>query len=63
MSLEIIVLAAGQGTRMRSALPKVLHTIAGRPMLAHVLDTARSLSPQRIHVVVGHGADQVSEQL
>ncbi|GHD34886.1 bifunctional UDP-N-acetylglucosamine diphosphorylase/glucosamine-1-phosphate N-acetyltransferase GlmU [Parahalioglobus pacificus] len=63
MSLEIIVLAAGQGTRMRSALPKVLHTIAGRPMLAHVLDTARSLSPQRIHVVVGHGADQVREQL
>ena len=57
--LEIIVLAAGQGTRMRSHLPKVLHPMAGRTMLGHVLDTARSLEPRRIHVVVGHGADQV----
>jgi bifunctional UDP-N-acetylglucosamine pyrophosphorylase / glucosamine-1-phosphate N-acetyltransferase len=59
MSLEIIVLAAGQGTRMRSARPKVLQTLAGRPMLAHVLDTARALGPARIHVVIGHGADAV----
>ena len=63
MSLEIVILAAGQGTRMRSALPKVLHPIAGKSMLAHVIDTARALSPQRIHVVIGHGAELVRERL
>ncbi len=63
MSLEIIILAAGQGTRMVSDLPKVLHTMAGRPLLAHVIDTARALSPSAIHVVVGHGAEQVREAL
>lgn len=63
MSLEIVILAAGQGTRMRSALPKVLHPVAGKPMLAHVIDTARGLSPSRIHVVIGHGADLVRERL
>ena len=63
MSLDIVILAAGQGTRMRSALPKVLHPIAGQPMLAHVLQTARSLKPSSIQVVVGHGADLVREQL
>jgi bifunctional UDP-N-acetylglucosamine pyrophosphorylase/glucosamine-1-phosphate N-acetyltransferase len=59
MSLGIVILAAGQGTRMRSALPKVLHPIAGRPMLAHVIATARSLAPERIVVVYGHGGEQV----
>lgn len=59
MSLEIIVLAAGQGTRMRSKLPKVLHDLAGRPLLSHVLRSARSLDPQRIHVVIGHAGEQV----
>ncbi|MFJ3260784.1 bifunctional UDP-N-acetylglucosamine diphosphorylase/glucosamine-1-phosphate N-acetyltransferase GlmU [Pseudomonas sp. NPDC086581] len=63
MSLEIVILAAGQGTRMRSALPKVLHPVAGKPMLAHVIDIARGLSPTRIHVVIGHGADLVRERL
>ncbi len=63
MSLEIVILAAGQGTRMRSALPKVLHPIAGKSMLAHVIDTARALSPRRIHVVIGHGAELVRERL
>ncbi|MEE4107717.1 MAG: bifunctional UDP-N-acetylglucosamine diphosphorylase/glucosamine-1-phosphate N-acetyltransferase GlmU, partial [Halieaceae bacterium] len=63
MKLEVIVLAAGQGTRMRSRLPKVLHPLAQRPLLSHVLETARSLSPSRIHVVIGHGADQVRETL
>ena len=53
MALEVVVLAAGAGTRMRSRLPKVLHHLAGRPLLAHVLDAAAALEPRRIHVVVG----------
>lgn len=63
MSLEIVILAAGQGTRMRSALPKVLHPIAGNSMLGHVIHSARQLDPQRIHVVIGHGADAVRDRL
>ena len=63
MSLDIVILAAGQGTRMRSALPKVLHPVAGKPMLGHVIDTARQLSPRKIHVVIGHGAELVRERL
>jgi bifunctional UDP-N-acetylglucosamine pyrophosphorylase/glucosamine-1-phosphate N-acetyltransferase len=59
MALEIIVLAAGLGKRMRSGLPKVLHPLAGRPLLAHVLDTARELAPRKIVVVHGHGAEKV----
>jgi len=61
MKLEVVVLAAGKGTRMRSALPKVLHLVAGKPMLSHVLESAQKLSPDHIHVVCGHGADQVRE--
>ncbi len=61
--LEIVVLAAGRGTRMRSRLPKVLHTLAGQPLLAHVLNTARQLEPVRLHVVVGHGAELVEQQV
>lgn len=57
--LHVIVLAAGEGKRMRSALPKVLQKIAGKPMLGHVLDAARALRPQGLHVVYGHGGDQV----
>ncbi len=57
--LEIIILAAGQGKRMRSPRPKVLHTVGGRPMLAHVLATARTLAPRAVHIVYGHGGDQV----
>jgi len=57
--LNIVILAAGLGKRMQSDLPKVLHTLAGKPMLSHVLDNARQLGPDRIVVVVGHGADQV----
>ncbi|HEY0288116.1 MAG TPA: NTP transferase domain-containing protein, partial [Pseudomonas sp.] len=63
MSLDIVILAAGQGTRMRSALPKVLHPVAGDSMLGHVIHSARQLSPQGIHVVIGHGADIVRERL
>ncbi|MFO7551246.1 MAG: bifunctional UDP-N-acetylglucosamine diphosphorylase/glucosamine-1-phosphate N-acetyltransferase GlmU [Haliea sp.] len=59
MSLEVVILAAGQGSRMRSSLPKVLHQLAGKPLLQHVIDSAQELSPAAIHVVVGHGADQV----
>lgn len=58
----VVVLAAGQGTRMRSALPKVLHEAAGRPLLAHVLRAARALAPAEVLVVVGHGADAVRER-
>ncbi|MGH8788001.1 MAG: bifunctional UDP-N-acetylglucosamine diphosphorylase/glucosamine-1-phosphate N-acetyltransferase GlmU [Cupriavidus necator] len=59
--MNIVILAAGMGKRMYSDLPKVLHPVAGRPMLAHVLDTARALSPSRLVVVVGHGAEHVRE--
>src|SRR5262245_44538391 len=59
MPLDVVVLAAGQGKRMHSSLPKVLHPLAGRPLLAHVLDAARSLKPRRIVVVHGHGGDEV----
>lgn len=59
MRLEVIILAAGQGTRMKSKLPKVLHKVAGQPLLEHVVQAAQALMPAAIHVVVGHGADQV----
>ncbi len=59
MPLDVIVLAAGRGKRMRSDLSKVLHPLAGRPLLAHVIDVARTLAPRKIFVVHGHGADKV----
>jgi bifunctional UDP-N-acetylglucosamine pyrophosphorylase/glucosamine-1-phosphate N-acetyltransferase len=59
MPLDVIVLAAGQGKRMRSALPKVLHPLGGKPLLAHVLDTARELGARKTIVVHGHGAEAV----
>lgn len=59
--MNIVILAAGTGKRMRSALPKVLHPLAGRPLLSHVIDTARALDPVRIVVVVGHGAQAVQQ--
>ena len=61
MGLTVIVLAAGQGTRMRSDLPKVLQPLAGRPLLAHVLDKARLLSPDDIRVVYGYGGERVKK--
>lgn len=57
--LHVVVLAAGEGKRMKSNLPKVLQKIAGMPMLGHVIATARTLAPAGIHVVYGHGGDQV----
>ncbi len=63
MSLEIIILAAGKGKRMHSSLPKVLHKVANRPMLEHVITTASSLSPKAIHIVVGHMAQKVEQMI
>jgi len=59
MQLDVVVLAAGQGKRMHSDRPKVLHELAGKPLLGHVLDTARALAPRRIFVIHGHGAEAV----
>lgn len=59
MALDIVIMAAGKGTRMKSALPKVLHRLAGRSLLQHVLQAAASLDAQRIVAVTGHGAEQV----
>ncbi len=62
-TLSVVILAAGQGKRMVSDLPKVLHPLAGRPLLQHVIDTARELGAERPCVVYGHGGDQVRERL
>ena len=59
MSLTVVILAAGQGTRMKSARPKVIHELAGKPILQHVVDRARELDPSQIIVVIGHGSEQV----
>ena len=53
-NIDVIILAAGKGTRMKSEKPKVMHKLAGRPLLDHVVDTARNLAPTKIIVVVGH---------
>ena len=63
MSLEVVILAAGQGTRMKSDLPKVLHRVGGMPLLQHVVLSAQQLQPDAVHVVVGHGSEQVREAL
>src|SRR3569623_1306833 len=63
MNLSVVILADGQGTRKRSKLPKVLHAIGGRPMLTHVVDTARVLKPSAVHIVYGHGGMQVRTAL
>ena len=57
--LGVIILAAGEGTRMRSAVPKVLHRLGGRPLLAHVLDACAGLEPATVRVVVGHGVGRI----
>ena len=61
--LHVVILAAGQGKRMNSALPKVLHPLAGRPLLVHAIEAAQALAPASLTVVVGHGAEQVRERL
>ena len=59
--INVVILAAGMGKRMRSALPKVLHPLAGKPILSHVLDTARTLSPEKICVIYGYGGERVRQ--
>jgi bifunctional UDP-N-acetylglucosamine pyrophosphorylase/glucosamine-1-phosphate N-acetyltransferase len=61
--IQIVILAAGQGKRMHSNLPKVLHPVAGKPLAQHVIDTARTLSPEKLVVVYGHGGDVVRSTL
>lgn len=63
MSLAIVILAAGKGTRMRSPLPKVLHHLGGKPLLQHVVDTARAFEPEQIVIVAGHGAERVQQEI
>ncbi len=63
MNIAIVILAAGQGKRMKSDLPKVLQPLAGKPLLQHVIDTAATLDPKSLHVVYGHGGDRVREAL
>ncbi len=63
MSLNIVILAAGKGKRMRSEMPKVLHKIAGQPLLAHVVKTARNLKHKQVYVVYGNGGDRVPKQM
>ena len=60
-AIEVCILAAGKGTRMKSSKPKVLHPIAGRPMLRHLVSTVQSLNINNVHVVVGSGADEVKQ--
>lgn len=57
--IEVVILAAGKGTRMRSDLPKVMHVLAGKPLLGHVIDCAQHLQPAAMHLVVGHGAEVI----
>lgn len=59
--MNIVILAAGMGKRMQSALPKVLHPLAGKPLLGHVVDTARALSPSRLCIIYGHGGEAVPQ--
>lgn len=59
--LEVVILAAGKGSRMKSAVPKVMHSLAGKPFLQHVVEKARAMLPRAIHLVVGHGANTVNQ--
>ena len=63
MSLDVVIMAAGKGTRMKSARPKVLHPLAGRPLLQHVLETGIGLGAERLITVTGHGAEQVEQAM
>lgn len=62
-AMSVVILAAGKGTRMYSDLPKVLHTLAGKPMVKHVIDAANNVGAQRVHLVYGHGGDLLKQTL
>ncbi|TGZ99541.1 bifunctional UDP-N-acetylglucosamine diphosphorylase/glucosamine-1-phosphate N-acetyltransferase GlmU [Rodentibacter pneumotropicus] len=62
-TISAVILAAGKGTRMYSDLPKVLHTVAGKPMVKHVIDTANSLGAENVHLIYGHGSELMRERL
>lgn len=61
--LSAVILAAGKGTRMYSDLPKVLHKIAGKPMVKHVIDTVKKLGVENIHLIYGHGGELMQQRL
>ncbi|GAA0795722.1 bifunctional UDP-N-acetylglucosamine diphosphorylase/glucosamine-1-phosphate N-acetyltransferase GlmU [Marinobacterium sediminicola] len=63
MKTDVVILAAGQGSRMKSAMPKVMHRLAGKPMLQHVIDSAQRLAPEAMHVVIGHEGEQVEQAM
>jgi len=63
MSLSVVILAAGKGTRMCSALPKVLHQIADKPMVQHVIDTVKGIGAENIHLIYGHGGEQMQDKI
>jgi len=63
MQTDVVILAAGQGSRMKSSLPKVMHKLAGKPMLQHVIERAQALKPEALHVVIGHGGDQIEQAM
>ena len=63
MSLSVVILAAGKGTRMCSALPKVLHKIADKPMVQHVIDTVKGIGAENIHLIYGHGGEQMLDTI
>ena len=63
MTTDIIILAAGKGSRMKSKLPKVLQPLAGKPLLQHVIDSAQQLSNAQLHLVIGHEAEQVRKSI
>ena len=63
MTFSVVILAAGKGTRMKSSLPKVLHPIGGKPMVQHIVDTVKKLGATNIHIVFGHGREQLQSKL
>ena len=60
--MEVVILAAGKGTRMFSTKPKVMHTLGGRPMLHRVVEAARAVNADGVHVVIGYGAEQIKTE-